>query len=248
MTALGAIAASSDIATAPGAAIATGVVLPYAGDGGTAPAGWVYCRGQTLDKTSSTGGVSHAALNALIGDAASPAHRYNGGSSPGANLFRVPDLRQVFPVGANDTSGLVSGPSDANPSGPTGGGTFSDGAWGHAHAAGTLSADTHSHLPGTLTLPSHSHASYNLYNTHSHNVTMANDKLYYPSDTPVQINRRTDLSNNAGGSAVSGTSGASTAPVTYTVNGTAYSGALTLTGSTGTADPPYLVVNFIVKL
>lgn len=74
--------------------IPTGTVLPFAGT--AAPAGFVLCYGQPLDKTA------NAELFAVIGST------YNTGGE-GANQYRVPDLRGRIPAGLDDMGGTPAG-------------------------------------------------------------------------------------------------------------------------------------------
>jgi microcystin-dependent protein len=77
-----------------GAAI-TGSVLAYAGS--AAPPGFLLCQGQLVDRTT------YADLYAIAG------HVFNGGVDPGANQFRLPDLKGRPPigVGTGDAAGAT---------------------------------------------------------------------------------------------------------------------------------------------
>lgn len=209
--------------------------MPYAGDGGSAPAGWLYCRGQLV----STGGAN-AALYALVG------HKFNGGADPGGSQFRLPDLREVFALGTSDTS-LSLTVSNVDAGGPTGGGTYSDGAWNHQHSANSLEVAGHQHASAQgYVMGNHSHGAGTLYSSHTHTILTTTKKIQADPDWGVDINRRNDLSApssttisgstaNDGQHYITGSSG----PASLT---------LTLTGTSGTATMPYLVTNYIVKL
>lgn len=236
MTALGEMLTTDDVIAA---AIPVGTVMAYGGDGGSAPSGWLYCRGQLV----STGGAN-AALYALIG------HSYNGGTDPGSSQFRLPDFQKVFPVGVNDTSGSPTGPSSAAGSGPASGGSFSDGAWDHVHsndaASDKLRLPSHYHYAGSLVQADHTHGAGSLWTDHWHSITTMSQKLYWSTDSPVGINRgaSTGWSSNAGVTGQANGIGSS-----VQVQGqSASAGDLELTGQTAASNPPYAVVNYLVKL
>ena len=73
------------------ALIPIGTIILYAG--GSAPQGWVTCNGQLLDRTT------YSKLFTVIGT--------TYGSTTGSN-FRVPDIRDRFPVGAGSSYSIGS--------------------------------------------------------------------------------------------------------------------------------------------
>lgn len=83
--------ASGSIDSALGGAPA-GVVLPFAGS--TAPAGWLLCYGQAVDRTT------YAALYAAIGTAY--------GAGDGSTTFNLPDMRGRVPAGKDNMGGTAA--------------------------------------------------------------------------------------------------------------------------------------------
>lgn len=73
--------------------VPVGCVMPYVGT--SAPSGYLLCDGSFVSQTT------YADLFAIAG------HAYNGGTDPGDNTFKLPDLRQRFPLG-KATSGTGS--------------------------------------------------------------------------------------------------------------------------------------------
>ncbi len=73
--------------------MASGIVLPFAGT--TAPAGWLLCQGQTVNR------ITYAALFAVIGT--------TYGAGDGSTTFGVPDMRGEFPRGLDAGRGVDSG-------------------------------------------------------------------------------------------------------------------------------------------
>lgn len=89
--------------SAPGGLAPTGVVLPFAGS--TAPAGWVFCFGQAVSRTT------FADLFAALGTAY--------GTGDGSTTFNLPDLRGRIPGGKDNMGGsaanrLTTGGSGVN--------------------------------------------------------------------------------------------------------------------------------------
>lgn len=168
MTVLGAIPPNDDISISTHAT-PVGVVLPYAGASAVDSfaelvdkQGWAYCQGQLMDTTR------YAALNAVIGAAAitKMLHAFNGGVSPGTNVFRLPNLQNAIPlhITASGTGSAIGGPS--------GGGSFGSG-WTHSHSKNTLGVNSHTHSVGSFSTPSHSHG-HSLYEGgHTHGINSA---------------------------------------------------------------------------
>lgn len=87
----------------------TGEVRMWAGTIATIPTGWLMCDGSVVSQTT------YAALYAVIGS------QYNTGGE-GAGNFRLPDMRNYYPVGARiDDGGAAK--SDANNTDGTSGGS-----------------------------------------------------------------------------------------------------------------------------
>lgn len=165
--------------------------------------------------------TTYAALFAIIGT--------TYGVGDGSTTFNVPDLRQRFPLGkaAAGTGNTLAG---------------TGGAIDHAH---TSAAHTHTYTDivnhtHSITDPGHIHYVAEISggagpDTGLPNLTLITASAYNgrimatgaPQSTP-QITNIT-ATNNPGGGVATGTT-ASTAP-----------------GNTGTNNPPYLVINYIIK-
>lgn len=115
--------------------------LPYAG--ATAPAGWLFCYGQQVSRTT------YAALFAAIGTAF--------GVGDGATTFNLPDMRGRVPLGRDDLGGAAASRVTAGGSGVAS--TTLGGTGGNqllqAHGHG-VTDPTHAH---SYTDPSHAHTS-----------------------------------------------------------------------------------------
>src|SRR5690606_10883022 len=125
---------------ASGAAIPTGAIMPYAG--AAEPAGWLFCDGRAVSRTT------YAALFAVIGT--------TYGAGDGSTTFNLPNLKGRVPVG------LDTGQAEFDSLGETGAAkthTFSVSELpSHTHGVGTLvtqSAGAHGHP--TSTAGAHSH-------------------------------------------------------------------------------------------
>ena len=160
----------------------------------------------------------------------------------GQSSFKVPDMRGNVPIGVKSTQ--TSSP-DVSTLGKTGG------AFTFTLVANNL--PTHTHGAGTLVIPNHSHSmshthsvSPNIQVSQTSNVSTgaANIRVAYPSDSTVS-NRITDSGYNV-------TSGGSSAANTGTTpSATAITGSTGNNTTTNTAvenTPPYLAVNYIIKL
>jgi microcystin-dependent protein len=116
--------AASKITDLPSATIPSGTILPFGAN--AAPTGYLLCDGTEYAK------ASYTALYDVIG--------VNFGGTPGVS-FKVPDLRDTFPIGKSGTKAV----------GSTGGGTQHDHAYqtviAHTH---TASQASHTHTYSTL--------------------------------------------------------------------------------------------------
>jgi microcystin-dependent protein len=205
-----------------------GMMMMYGGS--SAPSGWQLCDGSALNRTT------FAALFTAIGTAF--------GAGDGSTTFNVPDLRQRFPLGkaaagTGSTLGSSGGSIDHThtsaahthtvpglsvpglsvPALSYSGTTSTDGSHGHSinFASGTENADVDVQSGSGTTVAAPSHF---------HGVIGSTDVLGAHNHT---------YSGNTG----TGTTGTGT-------TGTGTSGSTT-PGTTGSNNPPYQVVNFIIK-
>jgi len=134
------------IAAAAVAVVPVGGMTPYAG--AAAPTNWLLCDGAAVSTTT------YAALFAVTG------HTYNGGVDPGGGNFKLPDLRQKFPMGkaASGTGATLGGT----------GGSKDAIIPNHDH---TLANHTHTMKNHSHGLSNHSHDLSN----HSHAGTTSTD-------------------------------------------------------------------------
>ena len=221
--------------TAFGGFAPAGAILAYGG--ATAPTGWLLCQGQAVSRST------YAHLFSVLGT--------TFGVGDGSTTFNLPDLRQRFPLGkaasgTGSTLGATGGAIDHTHTGPS-----------HTHT-GPSHTHTISHThqvdpPSTATSSdgSHSHAVASGFagsSTNNVNVSPGSGLSVATSvhthgegtlatDTEAAHSHTVNIASVTSGAASTSTSGAS---------GTGNTGA-SGTDVTGTANPPYLVVNYIIK-
>lgn len=216
---------------------APGFIVAYGG--AAAPAGWLMCDGAAISRTT------YAALFATIGVT------YGGGD--GSTTFNTPNLQQRFPLGkATAGTGSVLGQTG--------------GAIDHVHASAT-----HSHTMGnhTHTLPTVTasenfdlHLTTSTNGAHTHGFTtnttsqpgagvQTGSSYDVWSVTNANAHKHTGTTGSDGnhshtidafdvGAHVHGLTSPSGGPSTNSTDATT-------PGNTGSNNPPYLVVNFIIK-
>lgn len=225
--------------------VPTGAVVPYAG-GSRPSTGWLLCDGRAVSRTT------YKRLFRVLGT------KY--GLGDGSTTYNLPDLRARFPIGMGGAVPFL---------GATGG-TFQHTHTGgsHTHAVGTLTVDmesTHTHGVGSIAASSesaHTHGAGSLATSttgaHTHDVTVPADPT--PSAAgAVQVGREGTITSTSAGDhshTMSGSTGAGSSH-THTVTGVsaagdahshALSGATDTAGTaTGPADPPYLVLQYLIK-
>lgn len=198
------------------------VISAYPGEirmygGTTAPSKWLLCQGQTVSRTT------YAALFSAIGTAY--------GSGDGSTTFRIPDLRDRFPRGANGNLGTSGGSTSST--------TSSAGAHTHGGSTGATALTV-------AQIPSHTHTGTTSTNgNHNHPITHGSSSA---GGSPAL----------GGGSAgtdgtYSQTNFAGDHSHTFTTNATGEGAAHTHSiGSDGahthtvTVDPPFVSVNFMI--
>lgn len=211
------------------AAISTSLALTPVGGlmmfgAATAPSGWLLCNGNAISR------ATYAALFLIIST--------TYGAGDGATTFNLPDLRQRFPLGkATSGTGVTLGST---------GGTVD-----HTHTGGTVSGSTGSTAPGTDSQGGHTHGGATGGHTHGVNITSAGPSsesalLYTAGAASVT------LANLGHTHAVSGTSDSATASISsdgshsHTVNSHLHAVGTLAVGTSGTGNPPFQVVNFII--
>ena len=236
-------------------AIPSGSIMQYAG--ATAPDGWLFCRGQSLSKTG-----TYANLFAAIG--------YSYGGS--GDSFLLPNLQGKLPVGFNSADTKFN--SLSNQGGSQTRSLVESNLPAHSHSLNshthTLShthSISHTH-DGSTNSDSHDHGGISTSGAHRHNVpffvgvytaggtgtgpvgaggtsnvlTVSGEGGHthsISSDSHNHTVSTTSISTSTSGAAsTSTTSGPST---TSTGNGNG-------TGSSFEILPPYIVVNYIIKV
>lgn len=116
----------------------TGAVLPFVG--GVAPAGWLFCYGQAVSRTT------YARLFAIIGTAF--------GAGDGVTTFNVPDLRGRVIAGADNMGGTGAGRLNGAYSGGCGG-AFGNAGGEQGHSISGAEVGVHSH---GVSDPGHAHS------------------------------------------------------------------------------------------
>jgi microcystin-dependent protein len=203
------------------AAVPTGAILPYGGT--SAPTSYLLCDGTAVDRST------YAALFSVLGTAY--------GAGDGSTTFNLPDLQQRFPLGK-----AASG--TGNTLGSAGG------AIDHTHAYTQVLNHTHT---VTVTDPGHTHTQ----NSHSHAVTdpghyhtffgdnigITSGSDDYAIRSSGSANTSTETTGVTVGSATATNQNATTGITASTANP---SGGVA-SGTTASNNPPYQVVNYIIK-
>lgn len=209
-------------------AVPTGAVIPYAGS--SAPDGWLLCNGQSVSTTT------YAELHAVIG--------YTFGGSGGS--FNVPDLRQRFPLGVaesgtGNTLGATGGTINHTHTGPA-----------HTHGVGSLataSAGVHNHgAPDILSAGAHTHTFSDTFTTGGPSGTVsAGGTGLVASFQHTHSGSVSGTTSSSGAHSHSQSNGHRTTNEgahTHTITGSTASGG---TGNTGTANPPFIALNYLIK-
>lgn len=189
----------------------------------TAPSGYLLCDGTAVSRTT------YAALFAVIST--------TWGAGDGSTTFNLPDLRQRFPLGkaASGTGNLLA-------------------------ATGGNIDHTHTGPSHTHTVPAHYHgmgsgADLNITSSgaHTHQSSSGADFAIFVGSGPVGSGAGSNVNGTNTTSSVSHThaSGNFAGRIGLVTGGVDGNAAMTTgsagTGATGTGNPPFLVVNYIIK-
>lgn len=232
-----------EVAVAPTVGIPIGTVVPWAGTGPLAPAGWVFCDGNTYSGLVTS---PYYNLFLVIGST------YGGG--PGA--FNVPDLESRIPVG----QGANSGGYDLTTLGNTGGSrtqTLTDAQIPpHTHGlaaatvGGTITAPVTATVTGT-TSGTTDGAYANLTTATNDGSTPADDgRIRIAADNNLSTNdhRQQNTHSHTFTGTITGTAtGTATGPFTGTIGGDTDDGSPALQGQAHGNMQPYLVMRYIIK-
>lgn len=196
-----------------------GVIVPC--PGASASPGYLLCDGAAVSRTT------YAQLFAVWGT--------TFGVGDGSTTFNVPNVQGRFLLG-----------KAAAGTGSTLGGT--GGAIDHTHGAGSFAGGAHSHIvgdhshgAGTLAGPSHAHG-ISLDTGYEKDVSSVTEMAAGSNNN--MADHRHDVTGStaaAGTGAVTGTTAGSGAL------GTSSDAAGTVTGTSGTNNPPFLAVNYMIR-
>lgn len=227
-----------------------GVIMPFAGTASSAPEGWLFCNGFSHSRTT------YSDLYSTIGDT------YGAGN--GSTTFNVPDLRRrmVMGFGTNSTGtavGLTGGSFDHTHSGPAHTHDLSNHTHdmqNHTHGIPHTHDMSHIHSIGGKTVsgyvaitPSYSNQTW--YNGPSTNPTRSGPNplisaYFSVVNSAINGDQNTESANpsTTGAANPNGSQGPSTnvtsAPSSNT-SGTAG------TAETGSSNPPYMTLQYIIK-
>ncbi len=186
----------------------------------TAPEGWVFCRGQALSR------VDYKGLFDIIGT--------TYGTGDGSTTFNVPDLQQRFPLGkaaagTGATLGATGGAIDhTHTSGALSGATGSGGAHTHTISGSTANESSHTHsFSGTTDVGDLNQAA----NAGVNQSIQGQDHVH-----PFSGTTGAGSAHSHGAGSLAGDSGGAH---------THDAGTLAM-AATGTNNPPYQVVNYII--
>lgn len=213
--------------------VQTGTVHLFSG--ASAPDGYLLCDGSAVSRET------YASLFAVTGTA------YGAGN--GSTTFNIPNLQQRFPLGkavsgTGSTLGATGGAIDHTHTGPS----HTHTGPSHSHSIANQADHTHSLSGTTATEGAHTHT-FTTGTPSTSTFLLANG-----ADQTAASTTHTHSGTTAAGSAHShavGTLAAAAAGThdhggTTGSSGTGATGA-SGTGATGTANPPYVVLNYIVK-
>lgn len=220
-------------------AIPPGSITGYGGS--AAPSGWLLCGGAAVSRET------YATLFGVIGT--------TYGVGDGSTTFNIPNLKQKFPLGKADSGtgnvlGQVGGAIDHTHT-----------VASHTHTFSIASSGTHTHT--TASAGGHEHGGVtgttNLAHTHSFSDTSSG-----PSATTASTQQGADVwtPTTTHTHNVSGTTGSALTTHSHTINDVGghthtisgdgshtHTGTTALggTGTTNANNPPYLVINYIIK-
>lgn len=210
-----------------------GAIVMYAG--AVAPTGYLLCQGQAVSRTT------YADLFTAIGTAY--------GTGDGSTTFNLPDLRVRLPIGAGTgkalgaSDGVAEASRNANHSHSHGHSASASTSTASANVSGSASSDPgHTHGGLTGDAGSHSHGgatgtpsgSANAQNGTGQVVTGSNHTHSISSDGTHQ---HTISAVNSGGHSHT---------ISVSDSGHSHTASASV-GSGGSADHPYVVVNYIIK-
>lgn len=190
--------------------------------GTTAPSGWLFCNGATISR------VDYANLFTAIGVSF---------GAPSSTTFQIPDLRGRFPLG-----------KAASGTGSTFAGT--GGSLDHTHSISSAGSHSHTVTTGTTAAEaSHTHTFADTSDNPNDNVTggpSSTLEVQSGTGTTVASNTHTHLHNHTHD--VSGTTGAGSSHTHGAGTlATDSQGSHNHGGATGTGNPAFLAINYIIK-
>ena len=197
--------------------VPAGTIIMTGQDTVSPPTGWLYCHGQTLSTTT------YARLFSVVGT--------NFGTG-GAGTFKLPDLRQRFPLGKAGSTGVTG-----EAIGETGG------EIDHTHTGGSHTHTMpHTHTQGSLS------AMIGFSTADSQLGAIRNGSITFGASGATYYTNHDILTGGTGYSLGATTPTVPSTPVVGTTDG-ASNGTTSISGteSTGENNPPYCTLNFIIK-
>lgn len=172
--------AATDVANVGQASVPIGSVIDFAG--ANAPAGWFFCAGQALSRTT------YSELFAVIGTS------YGAGN--GSTTFNLPDLRGRVPAGRDDMNGTNANRLSTvyGAAARTLGGSFGNPSYtlalteipSHNHTGVTGTAGQHAHTGVTTAAGNHDHGGTTSSNgNHSHSLTLPTSGVVSSGNSPI---------------------------------------------------------------
>lgn len=225
-------------------AVPSGAIAAYGG--ASAPSGWLLCDGAAVSRTT------YADLYAILGDAY--------GAGDGTSTFNLPNLQQRFPLGkagalgTGDTLGATGGVIDHGHS--ASGSAGNSGNHAHNASASATAGNSGNHAHNATTS-----VSVGAGGDHSHSASSGGPNSNSSTGGGADVIRASGNHShaiNVGNSGNHGHNGSGSTSVgaggdhSHTVNASATVGAggdhsHTVSVSVGTNNPPFQVVNYIIK-
>ena len=245
----------------------TGEIRMYAGNaaGDSAPAGWLYCNGDTINQTSGTSpdhhnsdgtGNDYQPLYNLL--KASADWGNTGSLTWGTNNVKVPDFRSRSPIGVHTGASSAIGTGTDSQSLTTR--TLSDTSGSERHILTSAEMPSHVHTAttavnspsqsATATVPNHVHTM-----AHTHQINGRTSTIQFNSSgkqTYIEYGSAAEADTTEGSSAANTGNPTSNPAISITIGQPTHTHTMTI-GSTGSDNrhtilSPIIAVHYIIKV